>query len=129
MGPSATGVLVLAYAPQKGFLQYLCPQCELQLSPASLGGSLRSAYVSDPASFQITTSALCLRTCGILGMPFKSVVSIFYSPLTLLKLSPTGLQSQIFWLGFIFPVQDPWFGEPEVGLRPLTPGVPIVAQK
>lgn len=43
----------------------------------------------------------------------------------LLQLSPSGLQSQILW-GLIFLVPDPWAGEPDVGLRTLTPvGEPL----
>ena len=45
-------------------------------------------------------------------------VSSSHSPLGLLKVSPAGLQNQTFW-SLIFPTQDPWAGDPEVGLRPL----------
>ena len=47
------------------------------------------------------------------------VESIFPSPVGLLKLSPTGLQSQMFW-GLYFPVLDPHAGESVVGLQTLT---------
>ena len=43
-----------------------------------------------------------------------------HNPVGLPKLNSTGLQMQLFW-GFIFLVQDPWAGVPNVGLRPLTP--------
>ena len=52
--------------------------------------------------------------------PFKSEVSFALSPMGLLKLSRSGLQSHMLW-GFIFPVQDPWTGEFDMGLRTLTP--------
>ena len=66
------------------------------------------------------------QECKISCAPFKSEVSISSSPLkvspppALLKVSPAGLQSQMLW-GLIFPVQDPWAGKCNTGLRPLTP--------
>ena len=50
------------------------------MPPASLGGSPRSANGSDPGSFQITASVLCLGALEILHVPFKSGISIPYSP-------------------------------------------------
>ena len=50
----------------------------------------------------------------------KSGVSLTYSPLALLNVSPTGLQRQMFW-GLIFLAQDRWPGEADVGLRPFPP--------
>ena len=55
---ASTNVHVVEQAPQNGCHQCLCPQSELQLPPASLGDSPRLAGGSDPASFQITASAL-----------------------------------------------------------------------
>ena len=95
-------------------------QGELQLFSASLGVSPRSSGGSDPGSFQITASALAPGVCEILCASFKSGTSISHSPLALPKVIHARLQSQIFW-GIIFPVQDPWAREPDVGLRPLTP--------
>ena len=64
-------------------------------------------------------------TCEILCALFKSKVSIFPSPLGLLKVSSTGLQSQMLWK-LIFPMQDTWAREPDVGLGPLIPlGEPL----
>ena len=68
------------------------------MSPASPGGSPRSAGGSDPGSFQITASALSPGVCEILCVPFESGVSISHSPLPLLKVSPTDLQSQMWGL-------------------------------
>ena len=48
------------------------------------------------------------------------VESISRSFLGLLKVSPTVLQSQMFW-GLVFLMQDPRAGEPNVELRPLAP--------
>ena len=48
----------------------------------------------------------------------KSLIS--HSPLTIPKVSPTDLQSQMFWR-FTFLMWDPWAREPDVGLRPLPP--------
>ena len=61
----------------------------------------------------------------ILCVLFKSEISISPNPLGLPKVSVTGLLSQMLW-ALIFPVQDCYAGEPEVGLRPLTPlGEPL----
>ena len=105
---------------QNGCRQCLCPWGELQLPPASLGGSPGSVGGSDPGSFQITASSLCLGGCEILCAPFKSGDSISYSPLALPKVSPVGLQSEKFQ-GLILPVQEPWTGEHNVGPGPLAP--------
>lgn len=43
--------------------------------------------------------------------------SISLSPLALLKVSPTYLQSQALW-ELVFLVQDLWDGDPDVGLGP-----------
>ena len=45
---------------------------------------------------------------------FKSGISIPYSPLVFLDVSPVGFQSQMFW-GLISPVQVPRVGVPDVG--------------
>lgn len=50
--------------------------------------------------------------------PFKSEVSVSYSPLALLNVSPTVFQSQRFW-GFSFPVQVPCAGGPRWGSDPI----------
>ena len=96
-------------APQNGFCQCLCPQGELQLPPTSPGDSLGVAGRFDLASGQITASALGSRGCEILYLSFQSEASISPSPLGLSEVSPTELQSQMFW-GLIFLVQDPWAG-------------------
>ena len=52
-------------------------------------------------------------------MPFKNEVSISHDPVGFLQLSPTDLQSQIFY-GFIFLVAYLWTGISDVGSK-LTP--------
>ena len=43
----------------------------------------------------------------------------------LLQVNPGGLQSQMLW-ELIFPVPESWAGEPDMGLRTLTPvGEPL----
>ena len=65
------------------------------------------------------------RVCEILCAPFNGGVSVSYGPLGLLYVSPTDLQSQMLW-GLIFPVQDPWAGEPDMVLGLLVPwGEPL----
>ena len=57
--------------------------------------------------------------------PSKSGVSVSPSPVELLHSCPSGLQSQMLW-GFLLPMPDPQGGEPDVGLRTLTPvGKPL----
>lgn len=84
---------------------------ELQLPPASLENSLRSAGRSDPGSFQITASALAPSVCEILCESFKSRVFISPSPVRFLKVSLTGIHSQTFW-GLIYPVSTPRLESP-----------------
>ena len=62
--------------------------------PVSPGDSLRSAGGSDPVSFQMTASVQGPGMHKTFCTPFESGVSIFYSPLALLKVNPAGLQSQ-----------------------------------
>ena len=50
---ASTSVPRVEGAPQRSCSQSLCSQRELQLPPASLGGSLRSAGGFDPGSFQL----------------------------------------------------------------------------
>ena len=79
------------------------------MSPASSGGSPRSASGSDLGSFQMTASLLGLRVCDILCAPFPR------PPVPL----HAGLQSQRFW-GLVFLAQVPQVGGPDAG-RTQTP--------
>ena len=79
------------------YCQCLCPQGELQVLAASVGDSPRSTGRSDSGSFQINTFPLGPRPYVILCVLFKSGVYVHTSPLELLKLSHSGLKSQIFW--------------------------------
>ena len=90
MALASTSFHVVDPAPQNGFHQCLYPQGELQLPPASLGASPRSASGSDPGSFQITASALGLGACEILCAPFKNGIS-FLQPSGSPEISPDGL--------------------------------------
>ena len=57
--------------------------------------------------------------CDILYMLFKCEISIFPSPLGLLKLSRSDLQSPACW-GFVFLEQNRQAGQSHIGLRTLT---------
>ena len=85
--------------------QWLCFQGDLQLLPASPGGSPKLSSCVLPRLF----SVLSLGSCGILYTPFKSEVSIFQNTLAFLMVSPSGLQSQIFWV-LIFQYRPPGWG-------------------
>ena len=93
---ASTSVHVLKGAPQNR--NHLCPhpQGEFQLPPACPVDSPRPVDGYEPGSFQVTAFALGLRIWDILCIPSKSGVSISHSPVGLLKVSPTGLQSQTF---------------------------------
>ena len=92
---------------------------ESSLPPASPGGSPELVSGSDPGFLQMTASVPSPGVCEILCTPLKSRVSVSYSPLALPYTSPIGLQSHMFW-GLVLLVQDPWAGELNVGLRPIT---------
>ena len=68
--------------------------CVPRLLPVAPGDSLRSAGGSDPVSFRTTASVQGPGAHTTFCAPFEHGVSIFYSPLALLKVNPAGLQSQ-----------------------------------
>lgn len=70
----------------------------------------------NPRAFQVTSSALGLGVCELCHMSLTRRVSISYTAPALLKISPAGCQSQMFW-DFIFLGTKPWVGEPKVRLR------------
>ena len=101
MALTSTRVLI-ERAPQNGCHPCLCTQGELQLLPASLGHSLRSAGGSDPGFFQITDSTMGLEVCNIWHSFFESrVCSVEPSDPPYAR--STVLQIQTFW-GLIFQV-------------------------
>ena len=79
----------------------------------------RLASGSIPDFYQITALDLGPSAHEFCVCPVRVKSFVSPSPVGLSKLSPTDLQSQMFW-GLVFPVQDPWAGEPNVGLRTLT---------
>lgn len=105
--------------PQNGFHQCLCYQGELLLPTASLRDSPVSAREFEPDFLPITASALGPGVCEIFCVPLKNGVSISFCPLVLLKVSRTGLKSQMFW-GLIFPLQDSQDREADVEFRLLS---------
>lgn len=60
-------------------------------------------------TFQTAASVLSLRGSEFVCRPFKNEVSVFYTFLALLELSPADFQIQMLW-GFIFLMQVPWVG-------------------
>ena len=113
---------------QNGACQYQCPRARISspkwLLPVSFASYLsrrlsKISSGSDPDFFQITSSALGPGVCEILCVSFKSQVCISQSSLALLKISPTGLKRQTFWV-FISSAQDSMAGEPSIGLELLT---------
>ena len=87
-----TIVITVECAPSNGCLQYLHPQGNLHFPLASQ----RSASESDSSSFEAATSILELEKYDVLGMHFKSQISVSYSSLAFPNLVPTVFQRQIF---------------------------------
>ena len=98
LGPKANKIEDSKMVLASSSVHVVCPhpQGEFQLPPACPVDSPRPVDGYEPGSFQVTVLALGLRIWDILCMPSKSGVSISHSPLGLLKVSPTGLQSQTF---------------------------------
>ena len=91
-------------------LQYLCPQGELQLLLAPPRDSPRPAGRCSPGSYQITAFALGPSVHEILCVLLKSEACM----------SPG-------FLGLVFLMPDPWPGEPDTGLRAISPvGEPLL---
>ena len=68
--------------------------------------------------FKFTISALYLGVCEIFCAPFKSVISVS-DKLPGLSWNPVWpIKPNVWWL--IFPVQESWSGESNVGFWPLT---------
>ena len=86
----------------------------------SPGDSPRPTGRSGPGSYEVTAFSLALGAHMTLCAPSKSGVSVYSSPVELLCLSPTGLQSQMLW-GLLLLMPDPWAWEPDMRLRTLTP--------
>ena len=74
------------------------------MPPASLGGSPRSASVSDLGFFQTAASVLGHGICEILCAPIKSKVCASYNPLSLVYASLPDLQNNVF-LELVFLIQ------------------------
>lgn len=116
MGGTLSQVNKLERGLQNGICQHQCfhggmssPKVLLpalfQLPSAFLEGSSRSAGMPHPGPFQITAFAWVLECVRFYVHPVR-VKCISYSPLTLLEVSHTGLQSQTFWR-FAFLVKLP----------------------
>ena len=80
---ASASVFAVGQTHNNGCCHHLNLEGTSKWPPASLGGSLSSASGSAPGSFQITASVLRLKSYKILCSPFKSGVSVFYSPVAL----------------------------------------------
>lgn len=105
--------------PRNGCHQHLYPQGELQLPLASLGHSPTPADKSGPGFYQMTAFVLSSGVYDTLCMSCKKEISISFSPVGLLKLSPADLPSKMLWQ-LIFPVQLCQAAEATMELRTLT---------
>lgn len=97
-----------------GCHQCLCPRASSSC-PLLLQETLQDQQVVLTQSPFIWLLLLREIVCAF----FNSGVFISHNPLSLLKVSPAGLQSQTFW-GLALLRQDPRAGEPAVGLRPFS---------
>lgn len=73
----------------------------------------------NPGTFQTVASVLEPRVSEFVCVPFKSRVSVSYSPPVLPDVSPVDFQSQMLW-AMVFLVQVSQTGELNVGLTPLS---------
>ena len=78
----------------------------------------RRVSTINPGAFQVTSPALGLGVYELFHMSLKRRVSVSYTTPALLKISPAGFQSQMFW-GFIFLGTKPWVRECKARLRLL----------
>lgn len=77
-----------------------------------LGGGLGQASLE---SLLLPRATERVRFCACpLG-----VESLSHSPLGVPSVSPTGLESRVFW-GLVLLAQESQAGEPDMGIRPLT---------
>lgn len=79
-----------------------------------------NSFMCSLGAFQIAAFVLVSRVTKSACEPFKRSISVSYSPLGLLDVSPVGVQSQMFW-GFISLLQFPRIGVLDVGYEPLSP--------
>ena len=114
---ASAGVSMVEQDAKNGCCQLLSPQGAAQLSSAFMGGSPKSVSGSDASTFQ-TTSLYWDSEREILNMLFKSVVSVSYSPVALLNVSPTVFQSSTF-RRLVFLLLDHWAEKLNVCLEPL----------
>ena len=101
-------------------LQFPCPYSEPQLSPVSPGDPARPTGRSGPGSYEVAAFALGPGVHKTLCAPSKSGFSVSLSSVELLLSTSSGLQSHMLW-GILLLIPDPQDGEPDVGLRTLTP--------
>ena len=96
MALASTSVLLVGQTPQMSVTSICVHKGGSQWPHISLGSPLRTVCGSDPGFFQLTASSLGPRACMIVCVPFKSRVSVNYSPLALLSASLAGAQSLVF---------------------------------
>ena len=75
------------------------------------------SFSYNTGTFKAAASVLGCGASKFVCEPCKNKLLISHSPVALLDISPTGFQSRMLWW-LIFPGQDPWSGEPEMGLSP-----------
>lgn len=104
---------------ENGTHQHFCLQRNFQQIPAPSTQPNISRCISfmyDSNAFRTATPVLGLRGSEFVCEPFKSEVSVSYSPMALSHVGLTVFQSHWFW-GFSFLVPVPCAGGPKVWLR------------
>ena len=101
------------------YSQELCFQCPSpttsHIHPCFPRRSSKNCYQVCPRFLWRLCFALEPRARESLCAPFRNGISIYPSPMELLRTSPTGLQCQMLW-GLFLPVPDPHTWEFDVGL-------------
>lgn len=111
MALASTSVLLVGQTPQMSVTSICVHKERSQWPHISLGGPRRTVCGPDPGFFQLTASALGPRACVIVPVPFKSRVSVNYSPLALL--AQALLVRKAWRSAACFPTAGP--GELDVG--------------
>ena len=93
---ASTSVLIVEWAPQNNFGQCLYTQDKLQFPLVSPEAVQEQQVGLSQSSFKLLLLSWVPGHVRFLCTPFKSGVSISNSLLTLPKISPIGVQSQVF---------------------------------
>ena len=118
------GELMPMCFPWSLYHQCPCLHSQPQSTHTSPGDLPRPAGSSGSVSYGVTALPWVLVHMKTCAWPLR-VESVSPRPAQILHSSPAGLQNQVLW-GHLLLMPDPQTGEPDMGLRTLTPvGEPL----